>query len=136
MHRSMIGSIRRGEERSYTQSHTYTRARTHQRRPCAGAVSVAGTTVAAAVSFFPFRPFFFPSFLPFFFFSAVAAACGLCVGAYEWGASLRDVTRGVGTSGESGGWSARVSEEWVGSGDDGETLGWRAGGGWQGGGAT
>jgi len=37
------------------------------------------------------------------------------VGAYEWGASLRDVTRRAGSHGGSagGGWSAGMSEEWV-----------------------
>jgi len=56
----------------------------------AAAAAAAAVVAAVAVSFFPFRSFF-PSLRP-----------GLCVGAYEWGASLRDVTRGAGSRGESG----------------------------------
>lgn len=48
------------------------------------------------------------SFVPFF---PVVAAWTLCVGAYEWGASLRDVTRGAlvhGREGTSAGGMARA----------------------------
>lgn len=68
------------------------------------------------VSFFPLCSFF-PSLRP-----------GLCVGAYEWGASLRDVTRGTGSHGGRLGGGREGGPERGGVGGvggwvDGETLG-------------
>jgi len=45
------------------------------------------------------------------------------VGAYEWGASLRDVTRRAGSRRECRGWLERGDVGGVGGRADGETLG-------------
>lgn len=69
--------------------------------------------VAVVSSFFPFVPFFFPF-----------SQSGRCVGAYEWGASLRDVTRRVGSRRECRGWLERGDVGGVGGRWD---VGWKGG---------
>lgn len=89
-------------------------ARSDYVRPCV-VVVVTVAVVATTISFFPFCPVLF----------SVLPRPGRCVGAYEWGASLPDVTRRAGSHGGSGcrGWLERGDVGGVGGRVDGETLG-------------